>query len=72
MSESSNVTLDFYGTVNMLPCSICSSAHRLDTIAGLLDLSLLYHLWINASFLLFTWHFTLLVFRIFVTEVCVV
>ncbi|XP_074507947.1 nucleoporin NDC1 isoform X2 [Sebastes fasciatus] len=46
-----------------------SSIHPLDSIAGLLDLSLLYHLWISASFLLFTWHITLLLFRIFVTEV---
>ncbi|XP_039672826.1 nucleoporin NDC1 isoform X2 [Perca fluviatilis] len=46
-----------------------SSVHPLDSIAGLLDLSLLYHLWISASFLLFTWHMTLLLFRIFVTEV---
>uniref|UniRef100_A0A8C9YVR1 Nucleoporin NDC1 n=1 Tax=Sander lucioperca TaxID=283035 RepID=A0A8C9YVR1_SANLU len=45
------------------------SVHPLDSIAGLLDLSLLYHLWISASFLLFTWHLTLLLFRVFVTEV---
>ncbi|XP_070831217.1 nucleoporin NDC1 isoform X2 [Chaetodon trifascialis] len=45
------------------------SVHPLDSIAGLLDLSLLYHLWISASFLLFTWHITLLLFRVFVTEV---
>ncbi|KAM8850982.1 nucleoporin NDC1 isoform 1-T1 [Spinachia spinachia] len=46
-----------------------SSVHPLDSIAGLLDLSLLYHQWISASLLLFTWHITLLLFRIFVTEV---
>ncbi|XP_075954836.1 nucleoporin NDC1 isoform X3 [Anarhichas minor] len=46
-----------------------SSVHPLDSVAGLLDLSLLYHQWISASFLLFTWHVTLLLFRIFVTEV---
>ncbi|XP_036940841.1 nucleoporin NDC1 isoform X1 [Acanthopagrus latus] len=45
-----------------------SSVHPLDSIAGLLDLSLIYHLWISASFLLFTWHITLVLFRIFVTE----
>uniref|UniRef100_A0A3B4ZKM0 Nucleoporin NDC1 n=1 Tax=Stegastes partitus TaxID=144197 RepID=A0A3B4ZKM0_9TELE len=45
------------------------SVHTLDSIAGLLDLSLLYHLWISATFLLLTWHITLLLFRIFVTEV---
>lgn len=49
--------------------STCSSVHPLDSIAGLLDLSLVYHLWISASFLLFTWHITLVLFRIFVTEV---
>ncbi|XP_061879414.1 nucleoporin NDC1 [Entelurus aequoreus] len=47
---------------------IDSSAHRLDTVAGLLDLSMLYHLWLSATFLLFSWHITLLLFRIFVTE----
>ncbi|KAM3603868.1 uncharacterized protein V6R79_003177 [Siganus canaliculatus] len=46
-----------------------SSVNPLDSIAGLLDLSLLYHLWISATFLLLTWHMTLLLFRIFVTEV---
>ncbi|KAM9719271.1 nucleoporin NDC1 isoform 2-T4 [Menidia menidia] len=46
-----------------------SAVHPLDSIAGLLDLSLLYHLWISATFLLFTWYITLLLFRIFVTEV---
>ncbi|XP_037537301.1 nucleoporin NDC1 [Nematolebias whitei] len=45
-----------------------SSIHPLDSIAGLLDLSLLYHLWISATFLLFTWYITLLLFRIFVIE----
>ncbi|XP_023263189.1 nucleoporin NDC1 [Seriola lalandi dorsalis] len=47
-----------------------SSIHALDSIAGLLDLSLLYQLWMSATFLLFTWYITLLLFRIFVTEVC--
>ncbi|XP_030015666.1 nucleoporin NDC1 isoform X1 [Sphaeramia orbicularis] len=46
-----------------------SSLHSLDTIAGLLDLCLIYHLWISATFLLFTWYITLVLFRIFVTEV---
>uniref|UniRef100_A0A674M8N2 Nucleoporin NDC1 n=1 Tax=Takifugu rubripes TaxID=31033 RepID=A0A674M8N2_TAKRU len=45
------------------------SVHPLDSIAGLFNLSLVYHLWISASFLLSTWHFTLLLFRIYVTEV---
>ncbi|KAM9845107.1 nucleoporin NDC1 [Aulostomus maculatus] len=51
-----------------LSLPLTSSAHPLDTITGLLDLSLLYHLWISAIFLLFTWYITLLLFRIFVTE----
>ncbi|XP_071387489.1 nucleoporin NDC1 [Centroberyx affinis] len=46
-----------------------TSLHPLDTIAGLLDFSLLYHLWISGTFLLLTWYTTLLLFRIFVTEV---
>ncbi|XP_071346983.1 nucleoporin NDC1 isoform X2 [Trachinotus anak] len=46
-----------------------STVHTLDSIAGLLDLSLVYQLWISATFLLFTWYITLLLFRIFVTEV---
>uniref|UniRef100_A0A8C6UJ01 Nucleoporin NDC1 n=1 Tax=Neogobius melanostomus TaxID=47308 RepID=A0A8C6UJ01_9GOBI len=45
-----------------------SSAHALDTVGGLLDLSLLYHTWISGTFLLFTWYTTLQLFRIFVTE----
>uniref|UniRef100_H3DBN1 Nucleoporin NDC1 n=1 Tax=Tetraodon nigroviridis TaxID=99883 RepID=H3DBN1_TETNG len=52
-----------------LSLQLDNSVHPLDSIAGLLNLSLLYHLWISASFLLFTWHFALLLFRIFVTEV---
>ncbi|XP_037132942.1 nucleoporin NDC1 [Syngnathus acus] len=45
-----------------------SSTHRLDTISGLVDLSLLYHLWTSATYLLFTWYTSLLLFRIFITE----
>ncbi|XP_076004408.1 nucleoporin NDC1 isoform X2 [Genypterus blacodes] len=48
---------------------LSSSLHPLDTVAGLLDVSLLYHLWISGTFLLFTWYITLQLFRIFVTEV---
>ncbi|KAM8839228.1 nucleoporin NDC1 [Synchiropus picturatus] len=47
---------------------INSSLHSLDTVAGLLDPSLIFHLWLSATFLLFTWYITLLLFRIFVTE----
>uniref|UniRef100_A0A8C9WFA5 Nucleoporin NDC1 n=1 Tax=Scleropages formosus TaxID=113540 RepID=A0A8C9WFA5_SCLFO len=45
-----------------------SSLHRLDTVSGLLDFRLLYHLWLSGTFLLLTWHITLLLFRIFITE----
>lgn len=46
-----------------------SSLHALDTLAGLLDLSLLYHVWISGAFLLLTWYLTVLLFRIYVSEV---
>ena len=46
-----------------------SSIHSLDSVSSLLDLSLLYHLWISGTFLLLTWYITVLLFRIFVTEV---
>lgn len=46
-----------------------SSVQPLDSVAGLLDLSLLYYLWISATFFLFLWYITLQLFRIFVTEV---
>uniref|UniRef100_A0A672JPY2 Nucleoporin NDC1 n=2 Tax=Salarias fasciatus TaxID=181472 RepID=A0A672JPY2_SALFA len=46
-----------------------SSAHTLDSFSGLLDLSLLYHLWLSATFFLFMQYMTLTLFRIFVTEV---
>ncbi|XP_076150081.1 nucleoporin NDC1 isoform X1 [Alosa pseudoharengus] len=44
------------------------SLHALDTLAGLLDFSLLYHLWIAGTFLLLTWYITVLLFRIYVSE----
>lgn len=46
-----------------------SSLQPLDSLAGLLDFSLLYHLWISSTFLLLTWYMTVLLFRIYVTEV---
>ncbi|XP_030631356.1 nucleoporin NDC1 [Chanos chanos] len=45
------------------------SLHTLDSLAGLLDFSLLYHLWISGTFLLLIWYLTVLLFRIYVTEV---
>lgn len=44
------------------------SLHSLDTLAGLLDFSLLYHMWITGTFLLLTWYITVLLFRIYVSE----
>nr|XP_008107801.1 PREDICTED: nucleoporin NDC1 [Anolis carolinensis] len=40
----------------------------LDTVAGLLDLSLLYHSWLCGLFLLMTWYLAWMLFRIFATE----
>ncbi|XP_063075064.1 nucleoporin NDC1 isoform X2 [Engraulis encrasicolus] len=45
-----------------------SSLHALDTLAGLLDLPLFYHLWISGTFLLLTWHVQVLLFRIYISE----
>uniref|UniRef100_A0A8B9KKV4 Nucleoporin NDC1 n=1 Tax=Astyanax mexicanus TaxID=7994 RepID=A0A8B9KKV4_ASTMX len=54
---------------NSLNLPIDSSVHSLDSLTGLLDFSLLYHLWISGAFLLLTWYITVLLFRIYVTEV---
>ena len=54
---------------SMVHPSLPSSLNPLDSIAGLLDLAMLYHLWISGTFLL-TWYLTVLLFRVFVTEVC--
>ncbi|XP_053104186.1 nucleoporin NDC1 isoform X2 [Hemicordylus capensis] len=45
-----------------------SQLHPLDTVAGLLDLSLLYHSWLCGVFLLITWYIAWLLFRIYATE----
>ncbi|XP_032073542.1 nucleoporin NDC1 isoform X3 [Thamnophis elegans] len=45
-----------------------SNLPLLDTVAGLLDLSLLYHSWLCGLFLLMTWYIAWLLFRIFSTE----
>ncbi|KAL0966991.1 hypothetical protein UPYG_G00303160 [Umbra pygmaea] len=47
---------------------INSSDPPLNSVSGLLDLGLLYQLWISGTFLLFTWYINVLLFRIFVTE----
>ncbi|KAM8929997.1 nucleoporin NDC1 [Pelodytes ibericus] len=40
----------------------------LDTLRGLLNLSLFYQTWLSGTFLLITWHMVWLFFRIFATE----
>uniref|UniRef100_A0A4W4EXG4 Nucleoporin NDC1 n=1 Tax=Electrophorus electricus TaxID=8005 RepID=A0A4W4EXG4_ELEEL len=55
--------------LNMLNLQMDSALCSLDSLAGLLDPSLLYHLWISGTFLLLTWYITVLLFRIYVTEV---
>uniref|UniRef100_A0A672M918 Nucleoporin NDC1 n=1 Tax=Sinocyclocheilus grahami TaxID=75366 RepID=A0A672M918_SINGR len=52
-----------------LHLQIDSSLQPLDSLTGLLDFSLLYHLTISGTFLYFTWYLTVLLFRIYVTEV---
>uniref|UniRef100_A0A8D0DX13 Nucleoporin NDC1 n=1 Tax=Salvator merianae TaxID=96440 RepID=A0A8D0DX13_SALMN len=47
---------------------ILSEQHLLDTMAGLFDLSLLYHSWLSGLFLLMTWYIAWLLFRIYSTE----
>ncbi|XP_054546784.1 nucleoporin NDC1 isoform X2 [Talpa occidentalis] len=43
--------------------------HRpLDTVSGLLNLSLLYHIWLCGVFLLMTWYISWILFKIFATE----
>uniref|UniRef100_A0A2K6F643 Nucleoporin NDC1 n=1 Tax=Propithecus coquereli TaxID=379532 RepID=A0A2K6F643_PROCO len=43
--------------------------HRpLDTVRGLLNLSLLYHVWLCGVFLLTTWYMSWILFKIFATE----
>ncbi|XP_039175727.1 nucleoporin NDC1 isoform X3 [Crotalus tigris] len=52
-------------TMNIQPDS---NLPLLDTVTGLLDLSLLYHSWLCGLFLLMTWYIAWLLFRIFSTE----
>lgn len=52
-------------TINL---QIDSSLQPLDSLTGLLDFSLLYHLSISGTFLYLTWYLTVLLFRIYVTE----
>ncbi|XP_044286353.1 nucleoporin NDC1 isoform X2 [Varanus komodoensis] len=54
--------------VTTMNLDIDSTLPLLDTVAGLLDLSLLYHSWLCGLFLLMTWYIAWLLFRIFSTE----
>uniref|UniRef100_A0A8C0ELF1 Nucleoporin NDC1 n=1 Tax=Bubo bubo TaxID=30461 RepID=A0A8C0ELF1_BUBBB len=45
-----------------------SKLHPLDTLTGLLDLSLFYHTWLCGVFLLITWYIAWLLFKIYATE----
>lgn len=47
---------------------IDSKLHPLDTLTGLLDLSLFYHAWLCGVFLLITWYIAWLLFKIYATE----
>ncbi|KAM6065775.1 nucleoporin NDC1 isoform 2-T2 [Chlamydotis macqueenii] len=47
---------------------IDSKLHSLDTLTGLLDLSLFYHAWLCGVFLLITWYLAWLLFKIYATE----
>uniref|UniRef100_A0A8C3GEW6 Nucleoporin NDC1 n=1 Tax=Cairina moschata TaxID=8855 RepID=A0A8C3GEW6_CAIMO len=47
---------------------IDSKLHPLDTLSGLLDLSLFYHTWLCGAFLLITWYIAWLLFKIYATE----
>ncbi|XP_030768932.1 nucleoporin NDC1 isoform X2 [Rhinopithecus roxellana] len=48
---------------------IDEQVHRpLDTVSGLLNLSLLYHVWLCGVFLLMTWYISWILFKIYATE----
>ncbi|NWX39533.1 NDC1 protein, partial [Steatornis caripensis] len=47
---------------------IDSKLYPLDTLTGLLDISLFYHAWLCGVFLLITWYTAWLLFRIYATE----
>ncbi|XP_037585798.1 nucleoporin NDC1 isoform X2 [Cebus imitator] len=48
---------------------IDEQVHRpLDTVSGLLNLSLLYHVWLCGIFLLTTWYISWMLFKIYATE----
>ncbi|NXS00117.1 NDC1 protein, partial [Oxylabes madagascariensis] len=58
------VTYYFFAGVFSNLCAL-----PLDTLSGLLDLSLFYHTWLSGVFLLMTWYIAWLLFKIYATEV---
>ncbi|KFU86581.1 Nucleoporin NDC1, partial [Chaetura pelagica] len=68
------VTYYFFGYIPKVWLSttmnlhIDSKLHPLDTLTGLLDISLFYHAWLCGVFLLVTWYMALLLFKIYATE----
>ncbi|XP_010145280.1 PREDICTED: nucleoporin NDC1 [Eurypyga helias] len=68
------VTYYFFGYIpkvwisTTMDLQIDSKLHPLDTLTGLLDLSLFYHAWLGGVFLLITWYIAWLLFKIYATE----
>uniref|UniRef100_A0A8B9M4J9 Nucleoporin NDC1 n=1 Tax=Accipiter nisus TaxID=211598 RepID=A0A8B9M4J9_9AVES len=68
------VTYYFFGYIpkvwisTTMDLRIDSKLHPLDTLTGLLDLSLFYHAWLCGVFLLITWYIAWLLFKIYATE----
>ncbi|KAM7046250.1 nucleoporin NDC1 [Acridotheres tristis] len=68
------VTYYFFGYIpkvwicTTMDLHIDSKLHPLDTLSGLLDLSLFYHTWLSGVFLLMTWYIAWLLFKIYATE----
>ncbi|XP_027708617.1 nucleoporin NDC1 [Vombatus ursinus] len=64
----------FLGYIPKAWISTAMDLHRdekqppLDSLSGLLDLSLLYHVWLCGVFLLVTWYITWVLFKIYATE----
>ncbi|NWR70715.1 NDC1 protein, partial [Centropus unirufus] len=68
------VTYYFFGYIpkvwlcTTMDLHIDSKLSPLDTLSGLLDLSLFYHAWLCGAFLLVTWYIAWLLFKIYATE----
>ncbi|NXN41553.1 NDC1 protein, partial [Rhinoptilus africanus] len=68
------VTYYFFGYIpkvwisTTMDLRVDSKLHPLDSLTGLLDLSLFYHAWLCGVFLLITWYIAWLLFKIYATE----